>query len=64
MRFLAASSSNEHLVNKVITCTKKKVHKTHIINHLGIKDITNLSEPGTISGEKLFARKSKNETYL
>ena len=29
--------SNEHPVNNGILCTKKKVHKTPIINHLGIK---------------------------
>ena len=29
--------SNEHPVNNGILCTKKKVHKTLIINLLGIK---------------------------
>ena len=39
MRFLAASSSNEPPVNNGPLCSKKKVHKTSIINHLGINNI-------------------------
>ena len=40
MRFLAASSSNEHPVNNGPLFSKKKVHKTSIINHLGMNIIT------------------------
>ena len=45
---------NLFLVHKVILCTKKKVHKTLIINHLGIKFVILLFKQNIITKYKSY----------